>query len=77
VGLISGDPQTITGFRLADARASYGLGFETFILGYPLHFDWSWKTLFNKQWEDALFALNGGSAEFRKPKFTFWIGYDW
>lgn len=77
VNLISGDPQTITGFRLVDARASYGFGFETFILGYPLHFDWSWRTLFNKQWEDAIFALNGGSDLFRKRKFSFWIGYDW
>jgi hypothetical protein len=77
IGLISGDPQTITGFRLVDSRASYGFGVETFILGYPLHFDWSWKTLFNKQWEDAIFALNGGSDLFRKRKFTFWIGYDW
>ena len=77
VSLIGGDPQTITGFRLADARASYGLGFETFVFGYPMHFDWSWKTLFNKQWEDALFALNGGSSLFRQKKFTFWIGYDW
>jgi hypothetical protein len=77
VSLISGDPQTITGFRLVDSRASYGLGFETFVLGYPMHFDWSWKTLFNRQWEDALFALNGGSSVFRTRKFTFWIGYDW
>lgn len=77
VALISGAPQTISGFRLVDARASYGFGLETFVLGYPMHFDWSWKTLFNKQWEDALFALNGGSSVFRTRKFTFWIGYDW
>jgi hypothetical protein len=52
-----------------------------------MHFDWSWKTLFNKDYEDVLFrscvqtsldrvdcAPDGGS--FRKVKFDFWIGYD-
>jgi hypothetical protein len=38
--------------------------------------DWSWKTLLNKDWEDALFATQGGSSAFRKAKVTFWIGYD-
>ena len=65
-----------SGLRLVDARASYGVGLETFALGFPVHFDWSWKTLFNRDWEDLLFAADGGSDEFRKPKFTFWIGYD-
>ena len=45
-----------SGLRLVDARASYGVGLETFALGFPVHFDWSWKTLFNKDWEDVLFA---------------------
>ena len=74
---ILGTPQTITGFRLVDARASYGFGLETFILGYPMHFDWSWRTMFNQAWEDATYQLSGGSAALRKAKFTFWIGYDW
>ena len=74
---IYGTPITMSGLRLVDARAAYGFGLETFILGYPMHFDWSWRTLFNKDWEDQVFAVNGGSATFRKPKFTFWIGYDW
>ena len=73
---IRGEPTTIDGFRLVNARASYGLGLETFALGFPVHFDWSWRTLFNKQWEDALFAADGGSAEFRKLRFALWIGYD-
>ena len=73
---VKGTPTRIDGFRLVDARASYGLGLETFALGFPVHFDWSWKTLFNKKWEDALFAANGGSSAFRKPKFAVWIGYD-
>jgi hypothetical protein len=39
----------------------------------------------NKEWEDAVFAAPcsfegqrycGGSAAFRKPRVTFWIGYD-
>jgi outer membrane protein assembly factor BamA len=66
----------VTGFRLVDARASYGIGLQTFALGFPMHFDWSWRTLFNRTWEDLLFFRSGGSTEFRKPKFSFWIGYD-
>ena len=73
---ISGTPQTITGFRLQDGRASYGFGLETFALGFPIHFDWSWRTLFNTAWEDQVFASSGGSATFRKPRFAVWIGYD-
>jgi hypothetical protein len=73
---IYGPPQLITGFRLQDARASYGIGLETFALGFPVHFDWSWRTLFNKDWENVVFASTGGSETFRKPRFTFWIGYD-
>jgi hypothetical protein len=38
-----------------------------------VHFDWSYRTLFNKAWEDYNY---GSSAEFRKPRFTAWIGYD-
>ena len=63
--------QRITGFRLADARASYGIGLETFALGFPVHFDWSYRTLFNKAWEDYNY---GSSSEFRKARFTAWIG---
>jgi hypothetical protein len=46
--------KTISGFRLQDGRASYGLGLETFALGFPIHFDWSWRTLFNRSWEDEV-----------------------
>lgn len=67
---------TVDGFRLVDARASYGIGLQTFALGFPMHFDWSWRTTFNREWEDLLFFRQGGSTEFRKPKFSFWIGYD-
>jgi hypothetical protein len=73
---IYGEERDVTGFRLRDGRASYGLGLETFAFGFPIHFDWSWRTLFNKGWEDVLFSLEGGSAEFRKPRFAVWIGYD-
>jgi outer membrane protein assembly factor BamA len=78
---IYGPERTVSGFRLKDGRASYGLGLETFALGFPIHFDWSWRTLFNRDWEDVLFAPapgenGGGSAEFRKPRFAVWIGYD-
>ena len=37
------------------------MGLETFLLGFPIHFDWSWKTLFNKDWEDIAFSYLGGS----------------
>jgi outer membrane protein assembly factor BamA len=75
----------VSGFRLKDSRASYGIGLETFILGFPLHFDWAWRTLFNSAWEDVLFncstissegVCGGGSSTFRKPRFAVWIGYD-
>jgi hypothetical protein len=79
--LAFGPTQTVSGFRLKDGRASYGLGLETFVLGFPIHFDWSWRTLFNRDWENVLFAANCGSAtcgsaSFRKPQFAVWIGYD-
>ncbi|MBI2186018.1 MAG: BamA/TamA family outer membrane protein, partial [Acidobacteria bacterium] len=73
---VLGPPTQASGFRLKDGRASYGLGLETFALGFPVHFDWSWRTLFNKQWEDVLFARQGGSSAFRKARFDVWIGYD-
>ena len=80
---IYGAPQTVNGFRLKDGRASYGLGLETFALGFPIHFDWSWRTLMNKDWEDVAFAADAKSANvasghewFRKPRFAVWIGYD-
>ena len=72
----SGDPRTVSGFRLRDGRASYGVGLESFILGFPIHFDYTWGTLFNKNWEDSLFALSGGSSAFRKGRFDVWIVYD-
>lgn len=71
-----GQPVTVTGLRLKDGRASYGMGLETFALGFPIHFDWSWRTLFNKEWEDVLFAASGGSAKFRRPRLSVWVGYD-
>jgi hypothetical protein len=71
-----GPARSVSGFRLQDARASYGVGLETFALGFPIHFDWSWRTLFNKDWEDVVFAADGGSSAFRKPRFAVWIGYD-
>ena len=72
------------GFRLVDSRASYGVGLETFALGFPIHFDWSWRTMFNKDWEDALFSYQAAFGR-EEPaaatgcasvKFSLWIGYD-
>ena len=74
----SGQPavRPVSGFRLVDGRASYGFGLETFALGFPIHFDWAWRSLFNKSWEDALFAAGGGSEHFRTSEFKVWVGYD-
>jgi hypothetical protein len=72
-GQIIRPPQVISGFRLQDARASYGIGLETFALGFPVHFDWSYRTLFNQDWENYLF---GSSELWRRPQFSLWIGYD-
>jgi len=79
---IYGPEVQVSGLRLVDARASYGVGLETFALGFPIHFDWSWKTLLNKDWEDLKFFANGalegtsGHDWFREPQFQVWIGYD-
>ena len=73
---IFGPPVDITGFRLRDGNASYGFGLETFALGFPIHFDWAWRTTFSREWEDALYASVGGSNEFRRAQFKVWIGYD-
>ena len=53
---VFGPPPRVDGLRLVDARASYGIGLETFALGFPIHFDWAWRTLLNKDWEDLRFA---------------------
>ena len=73
---IEGPRTIVEGLRLVDGRASYGLGLQTSMLGFPLHFDWAWRTLLNKGWEDVVFAGQGGSAAFRKPRFAIWMGYD-
>ncbi len=80
---VFGPEQTIDGFRLVNSRASYGVGLETFALGFPIHFDWSWRTMFNKDWEDAIFSYQArvdgkasGSDWLRGVKFSVWIGYD-
>ena len=54
--------QAVDGRRLVDGRASYGIGIQAFLLGMPMHFDWSWLT-----------DLQVRSLSSR---FQFWIGYD-
>ena len=61
---------------MKDGRASYGVGLETFALGFPIHFDWAWRSLFNEQWENVLFASQRGSNKFREAQVAIWIGYD-
>ncbi|MGE0865022.1 MAG: hypothetical protein AB7P34_14080, partial [Vicinamibacterales bacterium] len=74
---VFGAPITVSGSRFVNAKASYGISLSTFALGFPVHFDWSWKTLMNKDWENVVYSLEGGSEAFRKVKFSLWIGYDW
>jgi len=71
-----GTPVAVTGFRLVDGRASYGIGLETMALGFPVHFDWSWRTLFNETWENAYFGSEAVANEWRKARFQFWIGFN-
>lgn len=54
--------QPVNGRRLVDGRASFGVGIQAFLLGMPMHFDWSWLT-----------DLKVRSTS---PRFQFWIGYD-
>jgi outer membrane protein assembly factor BamA len=56
---VFGEP--VDGFHLVNGRASWGFGLQAFVLGYPLHFDWSKLTDFKV------------SSPWR---FSFWIGYD-
>jgi hypothetical protein len=59
-----GDPifgEPVSGLRLVDGRASYGVGLQMFFLGYPMHFDWTRIT-----------DLKTASPW----RFDFWIGYD-
>ena len=73
---IYGQEQIVQGFRLKDGRASYGVGLETFALGFPIHFDWAWRTLFNEQWENVLFAVAAAAATVPRGAVRVWIGYD-
>ena len=81
---INGNPIVVDGLRFQDARASYGISLMTFALGFPIHFDWSWRTLLNREWEDVVYSYDalidgwtGRPSEwFRRPKFSVWIGYD-
>ena len=81
---INGNPIVVDGLRFQDARASYGISLMTFALGFPIHFDWSWRTLMNREWEDVVYSYDavidgwtGRASEwFRRPKFSVWIGYD-
>jgi Tol biopolymer transport system component len=52
----------VSGFRLVDGRASFGVGLQFFFLGYPMHFDWSKLTDLQVVADDT--------------RFDFWIGFD-
>jgi outer membrane protein assembly factor BamA len=54
--------EKVSGFRLVDGRASFGFGLQVFMLGYPMHFDWSRLTDLKTVSNDT--------------RFDFWIGFD-
>ena len=54
--------QPVEGRRLVDGRASFGVGVQAFLLGMPMHFDWTW--------------LTDLKVRTTSPRFQFWIGYD-
>jgi outer membrane protein assembly factor BamA len=54
--------EKVSGLRLVDGRASFGFGLQVFVLGYPMHFDWS-----------RLTDLQNVSDT---TQFDFWIGFD-
>jgi len=56
----AGEP--VNGLHLVDGRASYGVGLQLFLLGYPLHFDWS--------------RLTDLKVTSRNTRFDFWVGFD-
>ena len=68
-----GTPVVVDGSG-SSTLALYGVGLETFALGFPIHFDWAWKTLFNRDWEDA--PLQAVWRERRVPEgeVSVWIG---
>ena len=54
-------------------------------VGFPIPCDGSWRTLLKKGWEEVVSACStidtsgkcvSGAADFRKPRFAVWIGYD-
>jgi Tol biopolymer transport system component len=48
-------------FRLKDGIASYGIGLEMFVMGYPIHIEWVHQTDFQAK---------------KSRGVKFWIGYD-
>ena len=49
------------GLKLKDGLASYGFGLSVNFMGYPLHFDWVYKTNYK---EKSYYGLQ------------FWIGFE-
>lgn len=57
--------------RLVDARGSYGFGLSLFVGGFPVHLDWTRRTLFDDERSDRLFG-----RDWRRPRFNVWVGLD-
>ena len=77
----------VDGLRLVDARASYGIGLETFALGFPdalrlgvanaLQQGMGGRAVRHPLRRRERHRANcGGSSRFRKAQFAMWIGYD-
>jgi outer membrane protein assembly factor BamA len=57
---VFGEP--VTGYHLVDGRASFGWGLQLFLLGLPLHLDWT--------------RFTDLKVVSRERRLTFWMGYD-
>ena len=53
---VYGEPVVVDGLRLQMRAAATASACTTFALGFPAHFDWSWRTLFNRDWEDIVYS---------------------
>ena len=58
-----------------DARASYGIGLETFALGFPVHLDWSWRTLLNKDWKTCGLRHSAAAAPEAEVLALDWLRF--
>ena len=62
VPVYGADQTIIAASGCVDGRASYGVGLETFALGFPIHFDWSWRRCSTSSGRTRSSPTHGGSS---------------